>query len=135
VSAYRVLVTASRDWDDWELLDFVLCAATAAHMPDVVIVHGNYGDGDGMADRWARQHGLTPEPHDPEWDKWGSSAGPRRNALMVQLGADVCVAFIKNASRGATGCYDLAKAAGITSIPYRSGVPVPGLPRGPAGGD
>jgi YspA, cpYpsA-related SLOG family len=135
--AYRILVTASRDWDDPWLMDFVLSAAVAAHMPDVIIIHGNYGDGDMMVDAWALGRGLTPERHDPDWGRWGGSAGPRRNAEMVQAGADICVAFIKNASRGATGCSDLARAAGIRTLPYRAGQrerPLD-LPPGPAGGD
>jgi hypothetical protein len=137
VSAYRVLVTASRDWDDPELLDFVLCSVTEAHMPNVVIIHGNYGRGDQMADDWSLTHGLVPERHNPDWGKFGNSAGPRRNAEMVQAGADICVAFIKNSSRGATGCSDLARAAGIKTLPYRAGQreAMLRLPPGPAGGD
>jgi hypothetical protein len=136
VPGYRVLVTASRDWDDWELLDFVLCSVTEAHMPDVTIIHGNYGRGDQMADDWALTHGLMnmPERHDPDWAKYGRKAGPIRNAGMVQIGADICVAFIKNASRGATGCSDLAEAAGIKTLRYRAGQ-AQRVPPGPAGGD
>lgn len=127
--AYRVLVTASRHWDDWELLDFVLCSVAGPYLPDVTIIHGNYGRGDQMADDWALIHGLVPERHDPDWAQFGRKAGPIRNAEMVQAGADVCVAFIKNASRGATGCSDLAEAAGIKPMRYRDG------DHGPAGGD
>jgi hypothetical protein len=129
---YRIIVTGSRDWNDWDLLDFVLSSATELCLPDVIIVHGAcMTGGDAMADRWALDHGLDPERHPAEWHKFGRSAGPRRNAEMVLLGADLCLAFIRNNSRGATGCADLARAAGIKTVPYRSGK----VPAGPAGGD
>ncbi len=133
--AYRALVTASRDWDDPELMWFVLASVVGSHLPDVVIIHGNYGRGDMLADAWAVDLGLEPERHDPDWKKFGRVAGPKRNAEMVQAGADVCLAFIRNASRGATGCADLAEAAGIKTMRYRSGTPVPRVPPGPALGD
>jgi hypothetical protein len=118
---YRILVTGSRDWDDLELFNFALSAAAEPHLPDVVIVHGFCQTGaDPMADEWARSRGLDPERHPAGWHQYGRSAGPRRNAEMVALGADLCLAFIKNGSRGATGCAALAKAAGIRTVPYQA---------------
>jgi hypothetical protein len=130
---YRILVTASRDWVNSDLIDFVLGSIARSHSNDVTVIHGNYGNGDLMADAWALHHGLVPERHDADWGKYRRAAGPIRNAEMVQAGADICVAFIKDASRGATGCADLAEAAGIKTIRYRGSDR--GLLRGPAGGD
>ena len=44
------------------------------------------------------------------------TAGHRRNQDMVDGGADVCLAFIANASAGATHCAEAAEAAGIVTI-------------------
>jgi hypothetical protein len=136
VTAYRVLVTGSRDWGDQGLLGFVLASVAGSRLPDVTLVHGDCPTGaDALADDWATQRGLKPERHPADWGRHGRAAGPIRNALMVSLGADVCLAFIKNASRGAIGCADLAEAAGIRTLRYREGQAPARIPPGPALGD
>jgi hypothetical protein len=127
----RILVTGSRDWDDWQCVYRELTALCDEHdlnyppdeygntLPDprkVTVVHGACPRGaDHWADQWAIGNcdlGLT-ERHPAKWDELGKRAGFVRNAEMVNLGADVCLAFIKNGSRGATHTADLAEKAGI----------------------
>lgn len=57
---------------------------------------------------------IEIESHPAEWGKYGDAAGPIRNAKMVSLGADVCLAFQKGNSSGTAGCITLADKAGIT---------------------
>ena len=116
---YRVLVTGSRIWTDGQTMWRAL-ADTVHGIPidqDIVIVHGSCPTGaDAMADEWARGFGATIERHPATWRPTGRldrSAGVRRNAEMVALGADVCLAFIRNGSRGASHTAALAEQAGI----------------------
>lgn len=114
----RVLVTGSRDWTNTTQLRFQLTIACAKYLPSaIVIVHGGCPRGaDQYAELWARQKRLTTERHRANWRPAGvfdRSAGFKRNAEMVALGADICLAFIKDGSRGATHCADLAEKAGI----------------------
>lgn len=118
---YRVLVTGSRDWADELTVEGALAMAVYQQVP-AVIVHGACRTGaDAIASRWTRNHrviGLTEEAHPALWQWHGKAAGPRRNAEMVNLGADICLAFIKDGSRGASHTAALAEAAGIPTKRY-----------------
>lgn len=114
----RILVTISRDWDDYETVEDALY--DAAHTPDghtlsfpkLTIVHGA-SQMDWFIAGMAHTLGMNTEPHRADWVSYGHRAGMVRNAEMVNAGADLCLAFIKNDSRGATHCADLAEKAGI----------------------
>lgn len=121
----RILITGSRSWprpaDVWAALELAI-AEHAAAATDVVVVHGTARGADEIASLFVKAHGrqfaaegvrLVEERHPADWDRWGKKAGFIRNADMVQAGADLCLAFIHNQSRGATMCADLAEKAGI----------------------
>ncbi|MCT2591104.1 DUF2493 domain-containing protein [Streptomyces sp. N2-109] len=123
---YRVLITGSRTWDDLHAVRTALAHTLASLPPEqpLVVVHGDCPAGaDIMAKTWALTtftaactddyQRVTEEPHPPAWHLHGRAAGPIRNASMVQAGADLCLAFIRNGSHGATHCAQLAERAGI----------------------
>lgn len=133
--AYRVLVTGSRDWTDTAWVYAALSAeASKAAVQDrrLVIVHGRCKTGaDAIADRWAYTNRYGIEQHPAQWRANGiynPQAGFLRNRQMVDLGADICLAFIRNGSRGATHCADLAKAAGIPVGLHLDSTPKPDGP-------
>jgi len=130
---YRLLITGSRDWEDEEAVRFEIAGMTMLH-PGLVIVHGACPKGaDAMAAKAARDIGVRQEPHPADWKRLGRPAGFRRNAEMVALGADACVAFIgpcsdhrcyrsdPHGSHGATHCAGLAEKAGIPTMRITSG--------------
>jgi hypothetical protein len=99
----RILVTGSRDWDDDVPVRAALTEAIGGQPGPHVVVHGACPTGgDAIADRVAADLGLTVERHPAQWARYGKSAGYRRNAAMVALGADVCLAFIRDGSPGAS---------------------------------
>lgn len=120
---YRILVTGSRSWFDHATLEYELGEEIARGMRtrgSVTVVHGDCPRGaDAMADNEASRHPCGIERHPADWSK-GKGAGFARNAEMVRLGADVCLAFIRNGSPGATHTAGLAEKAGIPTRRYTS---------------
>lgn len=134
---YRLLVTGSRDWSDEDLVRHQLTRAWLTVKGPFVVVHGACPTGaDDIASDWvanmleAEMGDVREEAHPAQshptqdFGPW-PGAGPRRNAHMVRLGADIALAFIgpctsprcrrtnPHPSHGASGCADLAEAAGI----------------------
>lgn len=116
----RILITGSRDWEDTTMIEKELVWAEFWVDPDdksdqpTVLVSGACPTGaDIMCEDFATDRGWTVERHPADWSLHGKKAGFVRNAEMVNLGADICVAFIKNRSKGAMMTADLAQKAGI----------------------
>jgi hypothetical protein len=112
---FRLLVTGSRTWDDVPAIEQALAAILARHPEGVLLVHGACPRGaDAIAAAHAaRNPGYRTEAHSAHWRRYGRTAGHRRNAEMIALGADGCAAFIRDRSPGSTSAVQLATAAGI----------------------
>lgn len=117
----RILVTGSRNWPDpTPIVDTLISHTKTTPRKAVVIVHGKCPTGaDQIANDIAEMFGWGIETHPADWQTYGKRAGFVRNAKMVELGADICLAFIKDGSKGATMCADLAEKAGIPVRRYR----------------
>lgn len=116
----RILITGSRDWQDE--IEIMSAIADVASPPDGwTLVSGACPNGaDAIGEAFAKGLGLTVERHPADWARHGKRAGFVRNAEMVALGADVCLAFIRNSSKGASMTADLAERAGIPTRRFRS---------------
>ena len=96
---YRILVTGSRSWTNEKAVSDALVAAYlgAPSGAKVVVVHGDCPTGtDALAEDFCQRVGILTEAHPAMWQKKGKAAGYIRNREMVELGADVCLAFWKN---------------------------------------
>jgi hypothetical protein len=119
----RILVTGSRDWTNGKMIQTALLRAMLEHgartRAEVTVVHGACPSGaDAIADSMAKAMGIQVERYPADWERYGRRAGFIRNDEMVKLGADVCLAFIKDESKGATMCSRLAEDSGIRTVRY-----------------
>lgn len=114
----RLLITGSRDWSDRATMFAALRDAwrelRGQGFDEIVLVHGAARGADLLAAEIWGQVGLPTEAHPADWSGLGRKAGPVRNQQMVDLGADLCLAFPLGKSRGTRGCMAAARRAGIT---------------------
>ncbi len=125
----RILITGSRELTDKYLVYDAIAQAVLEHQisnskpweQPVTVIHGAAKGADSLAGRWADiLEGFEEERHPADWDKHGKKAGPIRNQEMVDLGADVCLAFFKQGAgnRGTSDCVSRAEKAGIPTRMY-----------------
>jgi len=93
----KVIVAGSREFTDYQ----VVCRVLHAHRQQITqIITGGARGADRLGlHRWSWKHQVPHKLFRAEWERWGKSAGMRRNAQMAQAG-DVLVAFWSLTSRG-----------------------------------
>lgn len=110
----KVLFTGDRWWVGWRSIAARLDLLDPEE--DEIIV-GDARGVDTIARSLAKQKGFKINgPHKADWDKYGRSAGPIRNRVMLDLKPDLVIAFHPNlgSSKGTKDCVEEAKKRGIT---------------------
>lgn len=77
-----------------------------------LVLSGTARGADQLGERWAEDNGLPVERYPADWDRYGRSAGYRRNALMAFL-ADGLVALWDGRSPGTRSMIELATRRGL----------------------
>lgn len=120
----RVLVTGARALTDptpvYKALNGLRDELFKQRGSTLIVVHGDCPQG---ADRHARNwcedtetFWVHEERHPADWDTHGKSAGFRRNQKMVDLGADLVLAFLRGEANGTYHTVAAAKKAGLKVI-------------------
>lgn len=110
---FKVIVAGSRGFNDYKLLERKLSHYLSRFKShEIEIVSGGARGADLLGERFAKEKGCCIKRFIPDWDKWGKSAGYRRNAEMAKY-ADACVVFWDGVSKGTKHMIDLAEKEGI----------------------
>ena len=96
MNAVKVIIAGPRDYHDYisVLMAMHLCGFQVTE-----VVSGRARGVDTMGERWADEHGIPIKPFLAEWDKFGKSAGMRRNGQMANY-ADAAVVLWDGYGRG-----------------------------------
>ena len=121
----RVLVCGDREWTHETTIRRRL-----QQLPrDATIVHGAARGVDRLAAVIARRLGWSAEQIEAfpaEWDRLGTSAGPRRNQAMLNSGIDLVLAFHNDLTQS-KGTADMVRRAQAAGVPVEIiGQPAPG---------
>lgn len=77
------------------------------------VVSGGAEGVDYLGEKWAASQKLHVRKFAADWDRYGKSAGPIRNALMAWYGTHL-VAIWDGESRGTANMIDIAQKSGLT---------------------
>lgn len=111
-----VIIAGTRTFDDYELLK-EKCDKWLkyGHPNDLVILSGGAKGADKLGERYAKERNLNLEIYPANWEKYGKSAGIKRN---IQMGnnADILIAFWDGKSRGTKHMIDYANKQEFTTV-------------------
>ena len=111
----NIAVIGSRGFQNEALLHRVL---SNAFSEDDVLVSGGARGADRLAENWARRHGTKCRIFKADWNRYGRSAGYRRNYTLIAQ-AEKVIAFWDGQSRGTAHSLELARKKGIAVAIHR----------------
>lgn len=103
----RVIIAGGRDFQDWDKL-VEICDLAFVNYKEIEIVSGGANGADLLGERYANERGYLIKRFPADWEKYGKSAGYRRNAEMADY-AGALIAFWDGVSRGTQHMINLAK--------------------------
>ena len=102
----KVIIAGSRNFNDYKKL-CKICDHLLQNQANVEIVSGAARGADQLGEKYTKERGYKLTKFPANWNKYGKSAGPKRNEEMANY-ADVLIAFWDGKSRGTKNMIELA---------------------------
>lgn len=93
-------------------------AIEASGFVPTVVLSGTANGADKLGELWAKAQGIPVERYPADWDRFGKSAGYKRNEQMA-ANADALIALWDGESRGTKHMIDIATRAGLKVYVHR----------------
>ena len=106
----KIIVAGGRNFNDYKLLSEKL-DYFFSRLNQIQIVCGEAKGADSLGKKYATEHGIEVLSFPAEWNKYGKTAGFRRNEQMAQT-ADALVAFWDGESHGTKHMIDIMRQLG-----------------------
>ncbi len=103
----KIIIAGGRTFTDYDLLCRTMVEfITEIPYTEIEVVCGLAKGADRLGNHWAWERGIPVAQFPADWDKFGRSAGPRRNKRMAEYATHL-VAFWDGKSRGTKSMIDL----------------------------
>lgn len=109
---FKVIIAGGRDFDNYDLLKEKCDYYLSFVQGDITVISGHARGADTLGEQYANEKGYPLDIHPAEWEKYGKSAGYRRNKEMVDV-ASAAICFWDGKSRGTKHTIDLCKEKDI----------------------
>ena len=115
---FKVVVAGSRGFNSYAYMEEALDQQIMEAMEeldvidDIEIVSGGAKGADKLGERYAKERGYSLKIFPAEWNKYGKSAGYKRNEQMADY-ADLVIVFWDGESKGTKHMIDIADNKGI----------------------
>lgn len=115
----KTIIAGSRSISDYNLIKRILNTVNK-DIGITTVVSGTANGVDKMGERWAVENHLPVEFFPADWDKYGKSAGPKRNIQMAE-NSDALVCIWDGSSKGSKHMYE--HMASLNKLCYLFNVP------------
>jgi len=96
---FKVIIAGGRDYNDYLKLSSIMDQLLSNITCNVTVICGMANGADKLGERYAISHRIPVIRYPAKWDKYGKSAGYKRNIEMAR-NADALVAFWDGKSKG-----------------------------------
>lgn len=110
----RTIIAGSRDCTDYKAL---LSAIEQCDWTPTTVICGGARGADALGKLWSVENSIPCEVYSAEWNRYGKSAGYKRNVLMAE-NAEALIALWDGISVGTEHMIDIAKQKRLKVFVY-----------------
>ena len=132
MNTFAIIIAGSRDYNNYDQLKHIssaLISLQADSNDDITIISGGARGADMLGERFALDNNYKIVRKNADWDKWGKSAGYRRNCDMAieakKYDKCLCLAYSLNNSKGTNHMINICGKYGVPCIKIEEDIDSP----------